>query len=107
MEGKFVMFHNALAQWNEKESQEYTGEKYPGFTSRFIKPAGRTCAGTIYKDRPPRNSPENARGLDSCGFADLEYAVCINCALSWVYGDPRRIFGQGTPKEMWHLMVGI
>ena len=21
------------------------------------------------------------------------------------YGDPRRIFGQGTPKEVWHLMV--
>jgi len=23
------------------------GEKYPGFTSRFIKPVGMTCAGTI------------------------------------------------------------
>ena len=21
------------------------------------------------------------------------------------YGDPRRIFGQGTPKEVWHLMT--
>jgi hypothetical protein len=33
--------------------------------------------------------------------------MCFNCALSWVYpyGDPRRIFGQGTPKEVWHLMV--
>ena len=53
------------------------------------------------------NLPENARGLDSYGFADLEYAMCFNCALSWVYpyGDPRRIFGQGTPKEVWHLMV--
>ena len=63
-------------------------------------------AGTIYKDKPPGNSPENARGLDSYGFADLEYAMCFNCALSWVYpyDDPRRIFGQGTPKEVWHLM---
>ena len=31
--------------------------------------------------------------------------MCFNCALSSVYpyGDPRRIFGQGTPKEVWHL----
>ena len=31
--------------------------------------------------------------------------MCFNCPLSWVYpyGDPRRIFGQGTPKEVWHL----
>ena len=104
---RFVVFHDALAQWNEKEAQEYIEEKYPGFTSRFIKPVGKTCAGTIYKDKPPGNSPENARGLDSYGFADLEYAMCFNCALSWVYpyGDPRRIFGQGTPKEVWHLMT--
>ena len=102
MENKFVMFHDALAQWNEKEAQEYIEQNYPGFTGRFIKPVGTTCAGTIYKDKPPGNSPENARGLDSYGFADLEYAMCFNCALSWVYpyGDPRRIFGQGTPKEV-------
>jgi hypothetical protein len=55
---------------------------------------------------PPGNSPENARGLESFGFADLEYAMCFNCALAWhcPYGDPRRIFGQGTPKEVWYLM---
>ena len=105
MEGNFVMFHDALAQLNEKEAQEYIEEKHPGFTGRFIKPVGTTCAGTIYKNMPPGNSPENARGLDSYGFADLEYAMCFNSALSWVYpyGDPRRIFGQGTPKEVWHL----
>ena len=107
MENKFVMFHDALAQWNEKEAQEYIELKYPGFTGRFIKPVGTTCAVTIYKDMPPGNSPKNARGLDSYGFADLEYSMCFNCALSWVYpyGDPRRIFGQGTPKEVWHLMT--
>ena len=49
---------------------------------------------------------KNTRGLDSFGFADLEYAVCFNCALAWhcPYGDARRIFGQGTLKEVWHLM---
>jgi hypothetical protein len=33
--------------------------------------------------------------------------MCFNCALSSVYpyGDPRRIFGQGTPTEMWRLMI--
>jgi hypothetical protein len=67
---------------------------------------GTTCSGTIFKDKPPGNSPENARGLDSFGFADLEYAMCFNCALAWhcPYGDPRRIFGQGTRKEVWCLM---
>jgi hypothetical protein len=67
---------------------------------------GTTCAGTIFKDKTPGKSPENARGLGSFGFADLEYAICFNCALAWhcPYGDPRRIFGQGTPKELWYLM---
>ena len=33
--------------------------------------------------------------------------MCFNCALSSVYhyGDPRRIFGQGTPTEVWSLMI--
>ena len=81
MENKFAMFHDALAQWNEKEAQEYIEQNYPGFTGRFIKPVGTTCAATIYKEKPPGNSPENARGLDSYGVADLEYAMCFNCAL--------------------------
>ena len=36
----------------------------------------------------------------------IECAMCFNCALAWhcPYGDARRIFGQGTPKEVWHLM---
>jgi hypothetical protein len=59
--------------------------KYPGWAARFIKPVGTTFAGNVYKDKPPRNSPENSRGLDSYGFADLEYAMSFNCALSSVY----------------------
>ena len=106
MENKFMMFHDALAAWNEHAVQQYIKDKYPGFERRFITPVGKTCAGTIYKSKAPGNSPENARGLDSFGFADLEYAMCFNCALSGVYpfGDPRRIFGQGTAKDLWHLM---
>jgi hypothetical protein len=34
---------------------------------------GTICAGTIYKDKAPGNSPENSRGLGSYGFADLEH----------------------------------
>jgi hypothetical protein len=65
---------------------------------------GTACS--IYKDKLPGNSPENSRGLGSLGFADLEYAMCFNCALAWHYdnGNPRRIFGKGTPKEVWCLM---
>ena len=85
MEDRVTLFHDALAQWNEGEAQAYLEEHYPGWAARFIKPVGTTCAGTIYKDKPPGNSPENARGLDSYGFADLEYAMCFNCSLSWVY----------------------
>jgi hypothetical protein len=64
------------------------------------------CAGTTYKDKPPGNSPESARGLGSFGFADLGYAMCFNYALAWhcPYGEPRRIFGLGTPKEVWYLV---
>ena len=106
MEDHFLMFHDALSQWNQKEAQLHIKTRYPGFENRFIKPVGTTCFGTIYHNMPPGNSPENARGLDSFGFADLEYAMCFNCALAWhyPYGDHRRIFGQGTPKEVWHLM---
>jgi hypothetical protein len=98
MEGCFLMFHGALSAWNEAKAKGYIKARYLGFENRFIKPAGTTRVGTIYKDKPPGNSPENARGLDSIGFADLEYAMSFNCALSWhcPYGDHRRIFGQGT-----------
>ena len=45
--------------------------------------------------------------MDSYGFAGLEYATFFNCVLSSVhpYGDHRRIFGQGTPTEVWRLMI--
>ena len=76
------MFHDALAQWNKDEAQLYIKTRYPGFENRFIKPVGTTCAGTIYRDMVPGNSPRNVRGLDSPGFAELEYTVCFNCPLA-------------------------
>ena len=88
-----MMLHDALALRNEDEAQLYIKTRYPGFENRFIKPVGTTFAGTIYLDMAPGNLPENALGLDSLGFVDLEYAMCFNCALAWhyPYGDARRI----------------
>jgi len=81
MEGRFLMFHDALAQWNEDEAQLYIKNRYPGFENHFIKPVGTTCASTIYHDMVPGNSPENAQGLDSFGFADLEFQLRAGMAL--------------------------
>ena len=54
MEDKFTMFHDALSAWNEGAVQEYIKDKYPGFEHRFIiTPVGKTCAGIIYKSKPP------------------------------------------------------
>ena len=60
MEDRCVMFHDALDRWNGKDEQGYIEEKYPGFTSRFIRPVGRTCTGAICKDRPLGNPPGSA-----------------------------------------------
>jgi hypothetical protein len=65
MEGRCMLLHDALAQWNEGEANAYLEVKYPGWAAHFIKPLGSTCAGTIHKDKPPGNSPENSRGLGS------------------------------------------
>jgi hypothetical protein len=56
---------------------------------------------------PPGNSPENGVGTDAFGFADLEVAMNHNSSLASVYkfGDPRRIFGQGTSKQVMYLMA--
>ena len=91
IKGRFLMFHDALSQWNEAEALLYIKTRHPGFVNRFIKPVGTTCAGTIYHDKIPGNSPENARGLDSFGFADLEHAMCFNCALAWHYRVDRKL----------------
>lgn len=90
----------------DKDTQEYIKRVHSGIEDRFVKPVGTTCAGTRYERSPPGNSPEHARGLDAYGFSDLKYAMSFNASLSAIYpiGDPRRIFNQGTPSGLWHLM---
>ena len=88
-------------------TQEHFAKKYPLLKDRIIVPVGTSRVGTTAKRRgPPGNSPENARATDSFSFADLEHSMNFNHALACVYpyGDARRIFGQGTPNEVWHLM---
>ena len=107
MEDKWMCYGDALSAWHEDESQQYLKDKYPQHFDRFIRPVGTSRVGTTLKRLgPPGNSPENARGTDAFGFAHLEAAMAFNHSLACVYpyGDKRRIFGQGTPKEVWYLM---
>ena len=107
MEDKWMCYGDALSAWHEDESQQYLKDKYPQHFDRFIRPVGTSRVGTTLKRLgPPGNSPENARGTDAFGFAHLEAAMAFNQSLACVYpyGDKRRIFGQGTPKEVWYLM---
>ena len=46
-EDHFLMFQDALSQWNEAKAQLYIKTRHPGFVNRFINPVGTTCAGTI------------------------------------------------------------
>ena len=91
----------------DKDTQDYIKRVYPGMENRFVKPVGATCAGTRYAGSPPGNSPEHARALDAYGFSDLKYAMSFNATLARIYpiGDPRRVFNQGTPAGLWHLMA--
>ena len=107
MEDKWMVYGDALSAWYEKEAQEHLAKKYPLLKDRIIVPVGTSRVGTTAKrGGPPGYSPENARATDSFGFAGLEYFMNFNHALACVYpyGDARRIFGQGTPNEVWHLM---
>ena len=68
---------------------------------RFIASVGTTNQGTSYHGRAVGDSPELARGLDSHGFADLDYAVSYCCSLASVYpmDDLRRQFWKQGTKE--------
>ena len=109
MQDTWMCYADAMAAWGEKEAQEHLAEKWPAYAGRFIRPVGTSRVGTTAKHvGPPGNSPENVRGTDAFGFSRLEAAMAFNASLSSVYPfaicDPRRIFSQGTPNEVWHLM---
>jgi hypothetical protein len=112
MEHKAMVYGNALSAFWEKEAQEHIAKKWPHWLNHLINAVGTIRVGTFLKrGGPPGNSPENGRGADSFGFADLdlEYSVNSYPSLSAVYpyGDPRRIFAQGNQEQLWHLVSEV
>ena len=106
MENKYMIYGDALAVWGEGEAQKYIADRYPGMEKRFILPVGASKVGTTAnRFGPPGDSPEHC-GLDCNLFADLKSSMVLNATVSSVFpmGDPRRIFGQGTPEEVTYLM---
>jgi hypothetical protein len=92
------------------EQQRYASETQDAayYSSTLHQRCGHVARGNVGKEQgPPGNSPENGRGTDSFGFADLEHSMNFNHALATAYpfGDPRRIFGQGSQPQLWHLMM--
>jgi hypothetical protein len=108
MEKRYMIYADALSAWWEKEAQEFILKHWPHLINRFIDAVGTSRVGTLARKKgPPGNSPENGRGTDSFGFADLEWSMNFNHALATAYpfGDPRRIFGQGSQPQLWYLMT--
>ena len=105
-EDKWMVYHDALSAWTARESMEYLNST--GYADRFITIVGTNndLVCRRYKNSKPGNSPEFSRGCDSFEFPKHKPAMEFNCSLASVYpyGDARRIFKQGTPTELWHLM---
>lgn len=105
-EDKWMVYHDALSAWTAKDSMEYLNST--GYADRFITIVGANndLVCSRYKNSKPGNSPEFSRGCDSFGFPKHKLAMEFNCSLASVYphGDDRRIFKQGNPTELWHLM---
>jgi hypothetical protein len=102
----FMIFHDRLSTWWEKEAQEHMAAL--GFGDRQLTSTGATNRGSVYYEgnKLVSNSPEMCRGLDAHGFSDLETSIHYHVLLTRMMydeGDPRK-FLTGTPKEMWSTM---
>ena len=77
----------------------------------YYRPATLSHGGQgSYHGRAAGDSLELTRGLDSHGFADLDYAVSYCCSLASVYpmGDVRRQFwNQGTKEQLFLVMEQV
>ena len=101
----FLIFHDELTQWWEKQSQEYLHSVH-SFRDRQVRCYGNTNKGTRYHNKVVGNSPEMCRALDSHGFADFKVSIAYHVSLTSVYDkeDPRR-FLTGTPEDLWKTMT--
>ena len=108
MENSFMIFHDGLKQWWTPGAQEYMAEQ--GFKDRQLRILGEDNNALVpkhYKWKLVGDSPELCRGLDAHGFADLDRATALNCALAWSLdeSDPvRSTWGLGTPDLVWASM---
>jgi len=101
----FLVFHDGLTQWWEKESQQYLNDVH-NFRNRQLRCYGDTNMKTRYHNKVVGKSPEMCRALDSHGFADFKVSIAYHISLTSVYNneDPRK-FLAGTPKDLWLTML--
>ena len=109
MEDTFMIFHDGLNQWWTPKAQAHMESL--GFKDRQLRILGDANNAIVpkhYKWKLVGDSPELCRGLDAHGFADLDRATGLNCALAWALeeGDPMRAeWGLGTPALVWASMA--
>ena len=100
----YLIFHDALTQWWERDAQDYLESK--GFKSRQVRNLNDENSHTRYHEKLCGDSPEMCRGCDSHGFAHLRESIALHTSLSSLYDidDPRR-FSTGTPAQLWTTMT--
>ena len=100
----FIIFHDGLKQWWEKEAQDHL--ESIGFRHRQLRCLGDINKGTIYESKLVGNSPEMCRGLDLHGFADLEASVLHHTALTAIYDiNDQKAFRMETPTQVWSTLT--
>ena len=107
LESDFLIYHDVQSVFTEKEARNYIASQFPLVVGRFVASVGTTNQGTAFHCRSVGDSLELARGLDSHGFADLDYAASYCCSLASVYpmGILRRQFwNQGTKEKLFQVM---
>ena len=99
----FMIFHDGLSAWWEKEAQDYMESR--GFKHRQLMNTNEGNSTTRYNNKVVGDSPEICRALDSHGFAHLERSIKLQVAVtsSYAIDDPRR-FKLGTPAEVFNTL---
>ena len=101
----FVIFHDGLAAYWEKEAQDHLKDR--GFYNRQLRAYSPTNDDNrYYKNRVVGDSPELCPSLDYSGFNDHHLSMNFHCALSVEYPrDELRAFRMTTPDEIERTMV--